>query len=207
MMDSPRLLGIAGPTCSGKTSLAAYLASRLGEGETPVLCLDSYYRDRSHLSPAEREPCDFDVPEALDSDLLSGHLKLLTMGQRIERPEYRFATHTRAPQGVEVEPGEWVIVEGLFSLYWEEVREFLDVGVYVDVKDGVAFARRLARDTRERGRSHESVLRQYRETVRPMADRYVLPTRKYADVVVDGEKKVDVSAAKILRKVEEIARR
>jgi uridine kinase len=179
----PRLVGIAGPSCSGKTELARWLRGRTG---APILNLDVYYIDLSHLPLEERARRNFDEPAALDYRLILEHARALAAGSPIRAPRYDFTTHARAAGDEVVEPGGLVILEGLFTLYWPELRELLGVKLYVDAPDDLCLARRLERDVRERGRTPESVLRQFEETVRPMAHLHILPTRAYADLVLSG---------------------
>ena len=171
------------------------MAGRLG---APILSLDSYYRDMAHLPLEERARTNFDEPGALDADLLIAQVRSLASGDRIERPVYDFARHTRAPEIEELAPAEYVIVEGLFTLYWEALRRLYGTKVYVEADDALCFARRMERDVRERGRSPESVRWQYNETVRPMAERYVYPARLFADVIVSGTAPLAESAALVL---------
>jgi len=174
-------VGIAGGTGAGKTTLAVLLAEALGR--VVVLDLDSYYLDRSGLSRERRDRLNFDEPGAFDVDLLVHHLRLLRDGRPIEKPRYSFEHHART--GVEtLSPAPIVLVEGLFALWWEELRAVFDLKVYVDAPPEVRVARRIKRDVESRGRSAESVRRQYEATVRPMHDLYVAPTRAYADLVL-----------------------
>ena len=198
-MPKPYLIGIAGGSCSGKTLLAARLVERLPENSAVVLTLDSYYRDLSHLEPAERARWNFDLPEALDRDLLVRQLRALAQGETIDRPEYDFTAHTRAQHTVRVEPRDFILVEGLFVLYWEDVRDLMDAKVFIEVADAVCLERRKARDVRERGRTEASVCEQYATTVRPMYERYCAPTAQFADIVLNGEDPIDVSTATVLR--------
>lgn len=179
----PRLVAIAGCTCSGKSSLAEGLAAHLGG---PVMPVDAYYRDLSHLPAVERARVNFDAPDAIEHERLLSDLRRLLAGEPAARPLYDFTTHTRQAGALPVQPAAVVILEGLFALYWEEVRRLAAVKVFVDLDDAGCLERRLDRDVRERGRTSESVLRQYAETVRPMAFQFVLPTRDYADLVVSG---------------------
>jgi uridine kinase len=189
------LIGIAGPSGSGKTELARALADKLG---APLIPLDSYYRDLAHLPIEERARTNFDVPEAIEHELLLAHVAALAAGGTVEIPVYDFTRHLRTDRVVTVRAGEFGVLEGLWALYWEDVRRLLGTKVYVDTVDAVCFERRLARDLRERGRSAESVAAQYAATTRPMALRYVLPARQYADVVVSGVEAVERSAAAVL---------
>lgn len=182
----PLLIGVAGPSCAGKTMLAQRLAGSLESLSPVVLCLDSYYADLSHLESAERDRRNFDSPAAMDSELLLQHMRALAEGRTIQKPVYDFSTHTRAQRREPITPGACVIVEGLFTLYWEQLREIFHTRVFVSVKDELALFRRQIRDTQERGRTPATVLAQYTETVRPMCERYILPTRRYADVIVHG---------------------
>jgi len=177
------LIGIAGPSGSGKTELARALSLALGG---PVISLDSYYRELAHLPLDERAQANFDEPDAIEHDLLLEHLSALAGGRGVETPVYDFTRHLRTGETETVPAADFGVLEGLWALYWEDVRGLLGTKVYVHTSDEVCFERRLARDLRERGRSAESVAAQYAATVRPMAQRYVLPTRQFADVMVSG---------------------
>ena len=186
------LIGIAGPSGSGKTELARALAQSL---DAPILSLDSYYPDMAHLPLEERARTNFDVPEMIDHELLSAHLRTLTGGGAVEVPVYDFTCSTRTDRTETVRAGEFGVLEGLWALHWEDIRRLLGIKVYVDTPDQVCFERRLARDLRERGRSTESVEAQYAAMTRPMAQRYVLPLREFADVVVSGVEPIERSVA------------
>jgi uridine kinase len=190
------LIGIAGPSGSGKSELSRRLAQRLG---APVISMDSYYRALNHLTIAERAAVNFDEPASIDDELLRQHLAAIREGRPVEVPIYDFATHSRLPEAEPLAPASVVVLEGLFTLYWEELRRLLDTTVYVDLEDEVCYARRLARDVRERGRTPESVEWQYRGTVRPMAEQYILPTKRHARVVVRGDGQLDESVEAVLR--------
>jgi uridine kinase len=187
---APYLIGIAGPSGSGKSELSRRLAKRLN---APVISMDSYYKELGHLSLAERAEVNFDEPASIDEVLLRQHLGALRDGRTVEIPHYDFAAHTRTAQTERLVPGQVVILEGLFTLYWEELRRLFQTMVYVDLEDEACFARRLARDVRERGRTAESVQWQYETTVRPMAETYILPTKRHADVVIRGDGQLDKS--------------
>ena len=200
MSRRPCLIGIAGASCSGKTLLARRLAA-LVPGKAQVVSTDWYYRDLSHLDPDERTRWNFDAPEALDKDLFVNQLRALVQRAAVARPEYDFSTHTRKAQPTRMDPGDWIIVEGLFALYWEEIRALLDVKVFMDVDEETGLARRIARDVRERGRTEVSVRGQYAETVHPMYERYCLPTARFADVIARGNDPIDVSADTVLARL------
>jgi uridine kinase len=201
MTDAPYLIGIAGASCSGKTSLASHLAESVPGSPAAILSLDSYYRDLSQLTPKQRAVWNFDAPEALDNALLLQHLRALLTGTPIDKPVYDFSTHTRAPGTEPVEPAAFLIIEGLFVLYWREIRDTLGTKVFIAVPDEVSLARRIARDMRERGRTEGSVRTQYASTVRPMYQGYCEPTAQFADVRVSGQEPVDQLVEKILQHI------
>lgn len=186
----PLLIGLAGGSCAGKSVLARALASRFGEAT--VVELDSYYLDRSGLTPADRELVNYDEPAAIEADLLIQHLRALAAGTPVLTPCYSFETHLRTGTA-RVVPSAVVIVDGLFTLWWRELRECLDLKVFVDAPSEVRLARRIERDVATRGRAPESVLEQYRQTVQPMYERYVAPTRGYADIVVENTAMLEAS--------------
>jgi uridine kinase len=199
--DRPRLIGVAGPSCSGKTSLASLLAQQL-PSPTAVFSFDSYYRDFAGLPTAEKARFNFDAPEALDDELLIRHLESLARGESVELPIYRFDTHSRAAECEHLEPGRYIVVEGLFALHWRRLRHLYSLSVFVRADDRLCLERRLARDMAERGRTRASVLSQYEEQVRPMSHRYVLPSRQHADLVVDGAAPIAESATVVLRELD-----
>lgn len=181
----PYLIGIAGPSGAGKSYLAEHVANELGGAV--IFRLDSYYHSLGHLSLVQRAHQNFDSPDSLDSALLTENLRDLSKGNSIEKPLYDFTVHTRKTETERVEPHPYIIVEGLFALYWEEVRKLEGTKVYVDLRDATCLERRIDRDIRERGRTRESVLEQYSTTVLPMAKQFVYPSREYADIVVCGD--------------------
>ncbi len=195
----PHIIGIAGPSNSGKTELSRQLVAQLPG--TAIVSLDSYYREMGGIPLEVRAKTNFDHPDALEWELLKQHLSNLVSGRAFEEPVYSFAHHTRTGETRRIEPGEFVIVEGLFVFYWPELRSILDTKVYVEADLEVCFARRLARDVAERGRTPESVYAQYEATVRPGAERFVIPTMKYADVVVSGERPLIESTTAVMNRL------
>ncbi len=190
------IIAIGGPSCAGKTELSLHIAKILS---APILPIDAYYINLDQLTVQERSHFNFDEPTALDHYLLRHHVEALASGQTIERPTYDFTTHTRAAATEIVVPKDFVILEGLFALYWDDIRPFLRTKVFVDAPDAVCLSRRSIRDVRERGRTPASVLEQYEKTVRPMAQLHVQPTANWADVVVSGEQPLDESVAVVLK--------
>jgi uridine kinase len=197
-VSEPSLIGIAGPSCAGKSELAQSLATRL---DAEVLPLDTYYRDLAHLPPELRGERNFDHPDAVDRDLLLRQIEVLAGGAAIERPVYDFSTHTRGSACRYVTPGRFVVIEGLFTLHWPELRGRLALAVYVDAEDELCLARRLERDVRARGREPVDVREQFERTVRPMCERYVRPSREHADLVVRGDDPVDRAVEAILARL------
>jgi len=194
----PYLIGIAGPSCAGKSYLSTHLARHL---KAAMLNLDSYYTDLDHLSLAQRAHFNFDAPEALDSFLLIEHVRQLSRGEAIEKPVYDFKNHSRTGQTERLEARGFIIIEGLFALYWEEIRVLQATKVFVDLGEEICLARRIERDMRERGRKRQSVLEQFQTTVRPMAQRYVHPTRQYADVVLTGDGEIQDEMERVLKHI------
>ncbi len=168
-----------------------------------VLGLDSYYLDLKDLEPEAKKLHNFDEPASLDIPLLVGDLKTLVAGGEVPIPIYDFETHTRLPEDrwvrISVDDMAIIVVEGLFTLSIPEIRKLLDVKVFIDVSHETCLQRRIARDIEERGRTRESVIRQYERTVQPMFELHVLPGREYADLIVDGKDPAGESAGKILR--------
>ena len=203
MSRKPHLIGIGGPSGAGKTFLAEHLVRELKDAV--ILPIDAYYPDLGHLSFEARNRLNFDDPSIMDSSLLFEHVGTLASGVPIAQPVYDFSRHTRTPNTIKVPAAPFVIIEGLFTLYWPELRELLNTRVYVEMKDAVCLKRRIARDVCERGRSRESVEEQFRTTVVPSADRFVKPTAEYADVVVHGGSAIEQEVADVLAHVKRSA--
>ncbi|MGD0628267.1 MAG: uridine kinase [Terracidiphilus sp.] len=194
--QDPVVLAIAGCSGSGKTTLAAELARTLGGVH---FHFDNYYRDLAHLPLAERAQQNFDDPALIESPLLIAHVAALAQGRPIERPLYDFAAFIRIPGETETfHPGTYVIVEGLFALYYPELQPLYQLRIYVDTPDDLCFERRLRRDMEERGRSAESVRRQYDATVRPASLAYVRPSAVHADLTVEGAGALDWKVERVL---------
>lgn len=190
-----RLIGIAGPSCSGKTELARWLSVRLG---ARVLNLDHYYLDLSHLPLEVRAKTNFDEPHSVDHDAILEHARALASGVAIHAPHYSFEKHTRVPGDDLIVPGKCVILEGLFALYWQELRDLMTARLYVEAPEKVCLQRRLERDVRERGRTPESVCWQFETSVLPGARTFIYPCQDFADLSLLGTDPIDRSGERVL---------
>lgn len=197
------LIGIAGGTASGKTTLSREIL-KISEafGSVVVIRMDDYYRDLSHLSLPERQAVNYDHPSSYDVELLITHLNQLKARQAIEKPNYDFTQHNRSKETTVIQPADVIVVEGIMLFAIPELRSLFDIKLYVHTPDDIRFIRRLSRDVRERGRTVETVISQYLNTVRPMHLRFVEPSIQYADLIIPegGENKVaiDIIAGKIV---------
>src|SRR5574338_288113 len=191
----PHLIGIAGPSCAGKGQLATWLRRTLGAA---VLDLDCYYREQGHVPLEERRAINYDVPSALDTELLFEHAGRIAAGETVSKPVYDFALHTRSDKTTLFTFGSYVVVEGLFALHWPELRRLLDTKVFVDAPNDECLRRRVARDTTERGRQKDDVERQFAAQVLPAADLYVRPSTAFADVVLDGRAHWEDNGARVV---------
>jgi uridine kinase len=178
------VVGVAGGTGSGKTTVVQRLLQALGPERVALLEQDGYYRDRSDLSPVERAALNYDHPDAIDEPLLAQHVAELKLGKPVEAPRYDFVHHLRAAETVRVEPRPCLVVEGILVLASEPVREQLDLRLFVDTDADLRFIRRLRRDVRERGRTMESVMAQWEATVQPMHLRFVEPSKRHAHLII-----------------------
>jgi len=181
---TPFLIGIAGGTGSGKTTVANAIAKRVGEERIAILSHDSYYRDFVDLPKDILDRQNFDHPDSLESELLVRHIKALKQGMVVETPIYDFKVHRRAAETRRVEPRKVILVDGILIYAEPELRKLFDVKIYVDTDADIRFIRRLKRDIAERGRTVESVVKQYESTVRPMHMEFVEPSKRYADLIV-----------------------
>ncbi len=184
MTSRPLCIGIAGGTGSGKTTVAREVVRRVGEERILVLTHDRYYRDLSHLPLAERHHCNFDHPNALETERMVADLRSLLAGETARLPVYDYARHQRLAEPEPVEPRPVVLVEGILVLAEPRLRELMDIKIFVDTDPDIRFIRRLERDMAERGRTVDGVIRQYLETVRPMHLEFVEPSKRWADVII-----------------------
>lgn len=205
MLRRPYVVGIAGGTGSGKTTVADKLASAMPPGRCVTIDHDAYYRDQGHLPPADREAINYDHPSALDSALLALHLRELRDGRSVEVPIYDFATHTRRRDTRSVAPARVILVEGILVFAEPALREQMDIKIFVDTDADIRLMRRIRRDLEERGRTFQSVRDQYHATVRPMHIEYVEPSKRWADLIVpeggDNRVALDVLLGQLWRVV------
>lgn len=180
----PLIIGIAGGTGSGKSTVARRVAEALTDASVAFIDMDAYYRNFAHLPMEERRRVNWDHPDAFDTDLLVEHLGLLGAGHGIEKPVYDFVTHTRSATARRVPPADVIVVDGILLFVDERLRDLCDVKVYVDADADIRLVRRIRRDMAKRGRPLEEILEQYLTTVRPMHLQFVEPSKRYADVIV-----------------------
>lgn len=182
--QTPLVIGIAGGSGSGKTTIAHIILERVGAKRIAFFPHDAYYRDLGRLSLSQRAEVNFDHPNSLESELLVEHIQQLKAGNPIEMPVYSFKTHTRTAQTIRVEPQPIILVEGILIFAEPALRALFDVKIFVDTDSDIRFIRRLERDINERGRTVASVISQYQHTVRPMHLEFVEPSKRYADVII-----------------------
>ena len=180
----PLVIGIAGGSGSGKTTVAQEILNRVGADRIAFLQHDSYYKDLSGLPPGLRSELNFDHPNSLESELLTEHILSLREGRTVDVPIYNFSTHSRTGQTFTVAPHRVILVEGILIFVDVSLRKLFDIKIFVDTDADIRFIRRLQRDISERGRTTESVIKQYQATVRPMHLEFVEPSKRYADVII-----------------------
>lgn len=182
--NKPLILGVAGGSGSGKTTVVNKIIESIGEDKVLLLQHDSYYRDLSHLSLEERKKQNFDHPSSLETELMIRHLEALIEGYQIELPVYDFVAHTRAEKTIQISPKQIILVDGILIFVEPGLRDQMDIKIFVDTDDDVRLLRRLKRDISERGRDLDGVLNQYENFVRPMHLEFVEPSKRYADIII-----------------------
>jgi len=178
------LIGIAGGTGSGKTSVANAILAEFSSSEVALIQQDSYYNNLKHLDFDERATVNFDHPDAVDFDKMGNDLQLLMNGEVVKVPIYDFNTHTRTNETVTIGNHHIIVLEGILALFDEKIRTMMDIKLYVDTPDDIRIIRRIKRDINKRGRTFESVIEQYYKTVRPMHQQFVEPSKKFADIII-----------------------
>ncbi len=206
-MENILVIGIAGGTGSGKTTLMKRIIEKF-EGQITVISHDNYYKRHDELTYEERCGLNYDEPNALETDLMAKHLNQLRQGEAIDCPVYDFTTHNRSEETIHIVPKKVIIVEGILIFENQPLRELMDIRIFVDTDADVRLCRRIKRDVNKRGRTLESVLTQYQDTVKPMHERYVEPSKKYANVIVpEGGKNLvalDMIMGRIQRHLEAV---
>jgi uridine kinase len=195
------LIGIAGGTGSGKTSIANYLLNEYGKNEIIVIQQDSYYQDNSNLSIQERNQQNYDHPEAFDLELFNQQLIRLLKGEDIDIPVYDFSIHNRSLKKKKISPSPIIIIEGILILYFESLRKLMNIKIFVDTPDETRFNRRILRDVKKRGRTIKSVTDQYINTVRPMHQKYVEPSKDFADIIISNGIQNKIAIGTLINKI------
>jgi len=204
MSEKPVVIGIAGGSGSGKTTVARRIIAHTPADGLTVLGQDSYYKDLSHLPPEERRKVNFDHPDALDNDLLIEHLNELRAGRSVKQPVYDYKTNTRKREIVKKTPARVLVVEGILVLVDRRLRELMDIKLFVDCDADERFIRRAGRDVADRGRTLDSVIEQYLRIVKPMHLRFVEPSKRYADVIIPQGGHNDIAFDMIATKITSI---
>ena len=206
--EKPIIIGITGGSGSGKTTIAHEIANQIEANDRIVIMTqDSYYKDNTGLPMSERQKIDYDHPNAFDMPLLEAQLNQLLHRKPIEMPTYDFTEHTRSDKTVHINPADIIILEGILVLFNEEIRNLMDIKVYVDTDDDIRFIRRLERDMKERGRSLDSVINQYLTTVKPMYHQFIEPTKRYADIIIPEGGENNVAIDMLTTKVRSVLNR
>ena len=200
----PLIIAISGGSASGKSTVVSEIVEKLQSVDISVICHDDYYKDQSHLTMEERIKTNYDHPSSLDNELFVKHLHLLMEGKSIEKPIYDFVTHNRKKETVTIKPTKVIFIEGILVLEERQIRECADVKIFVKSDEDIRFIRRLKRDIEERGRSMDAVINQYLSTVKPMFNKFVNPSSRYADIIIPNDNKHDVAVDFLVAKIKDI---
>ncbi|MFH0767917.1 MAG: uridine kinase [Bacillota bacterium] len=203
-MKKPLLILVSGGSASGKSTVVQEILNKASLDEVLIIRHDDYYLDQSHLPLQERYQMNYDHPRSLDNELLYDHLVKLLNGEAIEKPVYDFDMYTRSQEIELVESKPIIIIEGILILENEKIRGLSDINLFVELDDDTRFIRRMLRDMKERGRSMESIITQYENTVKPMFHRYIKPTKRFADVIIPNDRKHDIAVDLIVTKIKQI---
>tara|TARA_B100000900_G_C20526896_1_gene694576 strand:+ start:703 stop:1332 length:630 start_codon:yes stop_codon:yes gene_type:complete len=200
-MQKKLFIGIGGGTASGKSAIAKYLLNYFGKDNCAIIKVDSYYHDLKHMPMEEREKQNFDNPNAIDFNSLIKDINLLAKNKMIHVPVYDYKTHTRTNSFEKIESQEIIIIEGLFSLYNDIIKSYLNVKIFVDTLESTRLERRIKRDLQKRERTHDSILKQFNTMVIPMHNKYVEPTKLYADLIIEKGVKNTVAINELIHKI------
>jgi uridine kinase len=203
-MDKPVIIAVAGGSASGKTTVVEKIVSNFDPVDVTVIKHDDYYKDQTELPMEERLKVNYDHPFSLDNDLMFKHILRLLKDQNVEKPTYDFEKHNRSSKTEIIKPTKIIILEGILIMEDERIRDLCDIKLFVEADDDLRFIRRLTRDIAERGRSMESVIKQYLSTVKPMHYAFIKPTKRYADVIIPNDKNHDVAVDLIITKINSI---
>ncbi len=201
------VIGVAGGTGSGKSTLVKRLQEAFKNDDVATICHDFYYKAHPELSYEERTKLNYDHPAAFDTDMLVEHIRQLKEGKNVECPVYSFVEHNRTTETLPVAPSKVIIIDGILIFENEELRDMMDIKVYVDTDADLRLARRILRDVRERGRSMESVISQYTKTVKPMHEQFVEPSKRYADVIIPEGGFNSVAVSMLIQSIRSIVER
>ena len=200
----PLIIAISGGSASGKSTVVSEIVNRLKSVDVSVICHDDYYKDQTHLTMEERVKTNYDHPSSLDNELFVEHLHKLLNGESIEKPIYDFVTHNRKKETLSLKPTKVIFIEGILVLEEKKIRDCADVKIFVKSDEDIRFIRRLKRDIDERGRSMDAVINQYLSTVKPMFNKYVNPSSRYADIIIPNDNKHDVAVDFLVAKIKDI---
>ncbi len=203
-MKKPVIIAVAGGSASGKTTVVEKIVASFDKGDVTVIKHDDYYTDQTELPMEERVKMNYDHPFSLDNDLMFKHILKLLKGNNVEKPTYDFEQHNRSDKTEVISPTQIIILEGILIMEDERIRDLCDIKLFVEADDDLRFIRRLTRDMAERGRTMESVVKQYLTTVKPMHFAFVKPTKRYADVIIPNDKNHEVAVDLIITKIKSI---
>lgn len=203
-MNKPLLILVSGGSASGKSTVVEEILEKAGLDDVVILKHDDYYLDQSDLTIEKRQLTNYDHPNSLDNALLYSDLEKLLSGKSIDKPVYDFVNHTRSKKIEHIDPKPIIIVEGILILENEKIRDLADIKLFVTADEDTRFIRRMLRDMNERGRSLESIIKQYEKTVKPMFHRYIRPTKRFADVIIPNDRKHDIAVDIIVAKIKQI---
>lgn len=202
----PIIIAIAGGSASGKSTVVQEVVDRLKSIDVSVICHDDYYKDQSEMSMEDRIKTNYDHPSSLDNELFVTQLHQLMEGKSIEKPIYDFKIHNRCPETITVYPTKVIFIEGILVLEEKKIRDCADVKIFVKSDEDIRFIRRLKRDINERGRTMDAVINQYLLTVKPMFNKFVNPSSRYADIIIPNDNKHDVAVDFLVAKIKDILR-